>query len=78
MPPKGTKHVTYPWTPEAERLVLLTALKRADFQPSRAFFAEVVETLPGSVTVEAVRYPLPEPNPMDLIHCFLAVRTLHV
>lgn len=56
MPPKGSKHVTYNWTPEAERVLLLTALKKAGFQPSRAFYAEVGQNIGGGVSVDAVRY----------------------
>jgi hypothetical protein len=58
MPPKGSKHVTYKWTPESERVLLLSALKRVEFQPSRAFYTEVTQNLGGEVTVDGVRYCL--------------------
>lgn len=60
MPPKGSKHVPYKWTPEAERLILLTALKNVEFQPNRAFYTEVTQNIGGGVTIDAVRYCLPD------------------
>lgn len=58
MPPKGSKHVGYKWSPEAERMFLLTAMKRGDFQANRVFYTEVAQNIGGGVTVEAVRYYL--------------------
>lgn len=56
MPPKGSKHIAYKWTPEAERLILLNVLKGAEFQATRHFFNQVAEKIGGGVTAEAVRY----------------------
>ena len=56
MPPKGSKHVMYNWTVEAERILILTSLAESNFESSQGFYERVAQNLGGQVTAKGVRY----------------------
>jgi hypothetical protein len=62
----------YKWTPDAERLVLLTALKSVKFQPSRGFYDQAAQNIGGGVTADGVRYRFSDPRtwPSEKHWCF--------